>query len=133
MEDHLLPRLKSICVDGASHADLHEGVPLIGDGPVQLHPDVLHLPHNPINQLLVFVLLRLLPLTQLRPHDQLLQYVVIEVVLSRQLLPLLEHLLQLKIHPKGLSVDLVQRRQEILTQVLVVLVETLQGQDARND
>jgi hypothetical protein len=49
---------------------------------VQLHPDVLHLRHYALYQLLVLVPLRHLPLVQIDPHDHLLQQVVVQVVLT---------------------------------------------------
>lgn len=47
--------------------------------------------------------------------------------------PICEVLLKLKVRPKRFRLDLVEARQEVLADMLVVVVERLQHENARND
>lgn len=99
---------------------------------MQLVADVLQLAHHPLHHLLVRLMLLRLRFRQLHAHYQLLEDIVVVVVLVGQLLPLLELLLELEVEPEGFGVDLMQVGQEVPAEVLVVLVQGFQGQDAGN-
>ena len=90
---------------------------------MQFHSDVLNLAHNLLNQFAILLFLLALFLRHLHPHDHFLQDVVVEIVHLSCLLPFFEHFLKLEVQSESLSVDLVQRRQEIFAEVFVVLVQ----------
>lgn len=100
---------------------------------MQLVADVLQFAHHALDHLPVRLVLLRLRFGQLHAHYQLLEDVVIVVVLVGQFLPLLELLLELEVEPEGLGVDLMEVGQEVPAEVLVVLVQGFEGEDAGDD
>lgn len=100
---------------------------------MQLVANVLEPAHHALDHLPVRLQLLGLRLSQLHADYQLLEDVVVVVVLAGQPLPLLELLLELEVEAEGLGVDLVEVGQEVAAEVLVVLVQRLEGEDAGDD
>ena len=99
---------------------------------MEFHTYVLDLADHFINSLLIFLVLRYLLFRELYTNDDFLKKVVVHVMIYSYFLPLLKLFLQFKIHSECLRVDLVQARQKVLAEVLVVLVQVFQNQNAWN-
>lgn len=69
---------------------------------------------------------------QWHTNDDLLQNIMVVVVLTRLPFPFGKVLLQLEVYSECLCLYLVETRQEVLTDMLVIVVERLEHQDARN-
>lgn len=90
---------------------------------MEFHAYIFDFGHDLLDEVSVVFLLVDLSWSEFDGEYHFLENVVVEVVFGCDFLPLIKHFLQLEVHPEGFGVDLVQSRQEVFAEVLVVFVQ----------
>lgn len=115
------------------HADFHESIPFKWIKTMKLSAQVFDLRDDLINQLFLPLILLFLCLSQFNSHDYFFQNIVIMVVLKMISFPIVKLLFQFEVYSKRFRLYLVQVRQKIFTEVLVILIKSLQYHQARDN